>query len=116
MFDDNFFINLEYKIIPRALEEIANPKTKWFWCDGVMPVEPEIYFTKKFVNDNRYVPLLAYFGEDGQTKYELILYLGPKALSRFARDLSIEECIPDTHASEWFSIDVQHQKIEIQLR
>jgi len=114
MFDDDFFNTMERKVIPDALKEINNPETNWFWCDGVVPVD-DIYFSKKFVNDNRYILLKAYFGNEGQTEYEFILYFGPKALSRYARDLTILECIPDTDASEWFFIDVQNKKIEIQL-
>ena len=115
MLDNDFFNTLEWETIPNALEEIGNPDTKGFWCDGVMTTASDIYYTKKFVNDNRYVPLLAYVGKDGTGKFEVILYFGPQALSRYARDLSITECIPDTAASEWFAIDVQQQKIEIQL-
>lgn len=115
MLDDDFFRKLEWEIIPDALEELANPDTKGFWCDGVTFVESNSYYTKKSVNDNRYVPLLAYVGKDGQSQYELILHFGPEALSRYDRDLSIMECIPDGNASEWFSIDVQQEKIEIQL-
>ncbi|MBO9204553.1 MULTISPECIES: hypothetical protein [Niastella] len=117
MLDNDFLIKLEWETIPNALQEIANPETQYFWCDGVMAdVEaPDASYTKKFINDKRYLPLQAYVGNDGGTKYKLILHFGPKALSRFARDLSIAECIPDTHASEWFTIDVQNQTIEIQL-
>jgi hypothetical protein len=43
------------------------------------------------------------------------LHFGPEALSRYARNLSIDECIPESPASEWFYIDVQQQKIEIRL-
>ena len=115
MLDAILFNKLEWEIIPDALEKISNPATRGFWCDGVMTTASDICYTKKFVNDNRYVPLLAYIGKGGDYQYELILHFGPKALSRYARDLSIIECIPDTDASEWFSIDVQQQKIEIKL-
>lgn len=115
MLTDNFFNKLEREVIPNALEKIATPDTKGFWCDGLTTVVSDIYYTKKSVNDNRYVPLLAYIGKDGQTKYEVILHFGPKALSRYTRDLSITDCIPDTNASEWFTIDVQQKKIELQL-
>ncbi len=114
MFDENFFITLEWEVIPNALAEIDHAITKWFWCDGVTTIS-DSYYTKKSVHDNRYVPLKAYFGEDGQTEYELILYFGPKALSRYARDLSILECIPATNAAEWFAVDIEQLKIEIQL-
>jgi hypothetical protein len=115
MLNDDFFSKLEREIIPNALEEISIPGTNGFWCDSVTTIASDLYYTKKFINDNKYVSLLAYIGKDGQTKYEVILYFGPKALSRYARDLPIVECIPDTNASEWFTIDVQKQKIEIQL-
>lgn len=35
MLTDNFFNKLEREVIPNALEKIATPDTKGFWCDGL---------------------------------------------------------------------------------
>src|ERR1041385_4710939 len=99
MLNDDFLNEMEWKIIPNALEEISQPDTKGFWCDGVI-ISAGTNHTKKFVNDNRHITLKAFInnGIQGVGEYDLILYFGPKALSRYARDLSVFECIPDTAA------------------
>lgn len=114
--NDDFLGKLEYEIIPDALEQIGNPETIGFWCDGVM-ISADTNYTQKSVNDKRHITLKAFIskGKQAAGEYELILYFGPKALSRYARELSIIECIPGTDASKWFYIDVQKQTIEIQL-
>jgi hypothetical protein len=57
----------------------------------------------------------AYVGKDGQTVYSLTLKFGSKALSRYARNLDIVECIPQTDFENWFKIDITKKEIEIQL-
>jgi hypothetical protein len=39
--------------------------------------------------------MTAFTGQTGQDKYELILRFGENALSRYSRDLSLEECMPN---------------------
>jgi hypothetical protein len=115
MLDDDFLVKMEWEIIPNALEEIGNPDTSGCWCDGVM-ITVDTNDTKKFVNDKRHITLKAFMcREQGVEEYDLILLFGPKALSRYARELSILECIPNAPASEWFYFDVQKQTMEIQL-
>ena len=59
--------------------------------------------------------MTAFVGVDGQDKYQLILVLGRKALSRYARGLDISACIPDGQSGNWFEIDIKELKIWIQL-
>ena len=112
MLDKDFCSFLEYRICS-VFESTEH--TKSFWCDGVLLSEPEKYYSQKFVNDNRQVKLKAFAGEDGQTAYELILKFGQAALRKYAINADLQECIPDTVAEEWFFIDVEKRKIEIQL-
>lgn len=86
---------------------------KHFWCDGVLDNQYDIYYSKKFMNDKRSTLLKVFTGESGQVEYELILRFGPKALSRFARDLPLIECMPDPEAG--FSIDPESRTCVIQL-
>ena len=70
---------------------------------------------KKSINDKRQAELKAYIGKDGQTVYNLTLKFGRKALSRYARNLDIAQCIPETPPENWFYIDVDKKEVVIQL-
>ena len=114
MLDQGFCEALDYKI-SEALENIRDEKAKGFWCDGVSLSEPDNYYSRKLINDNRRAAMKAYVGEDGQSQYSLTLKFGNKALSRYARNLDIIECIPQDDFEKWFRIDTSKQEIEIQL-
>jgi len=114
MLDENFCVFLEYTIC-EAFEHSENEQIKGFWCDGILLNQSEYTYSQKFVNDNRQVKLKAFIGKDGQTEYELILRFGRKALSRYARNLDIKECVPSPEDSFFFDIDTKHKRIEIQL-
>lgn len=114
MINQDFCDFLEYEIC-KAFEHSDNDSNKGFWCDGVLPHQPENYYSPKFVNDNRQVMLKAFIGQNGQMEYELTLKFGSKALSRFARNLDIKDCVPKADKPNWFKIDTTLNKIEIQL-
>lgn len=112
--DRDFCEFLEYKIC-KAFEHSDNDQIKGFWCDGILLNQPDSSYSKKYVNDNRQIKLKAFIGKDGQTEYELTLKFGNKALSRYARNLDIKECMPTPGKQNWFDIDIKRKKIEIQL-
>jgi hypothetical protein len=112
--DQDFCEFLEYEIC-KALEHSDNDQIKGFWCEGVLLNQPDNSYSQKFVNDNKQILLKAFIGIDGQTEYELTLKFGNKALSRFARNLDIKECVPRPDKQNWFDIDTKQNKIEIQL-
>jgi hypothetical protein len=114
MLDQNFCDKLEY-IICEALENTWNEKTKGFWCDGCLLTEPDKFYSKKYINDNRQTNLKAYVGTDGQGTYNITLKFGTKALSKYARDLDILECFPKSNFENWFNIDTIKKDIEILL-
>jgi hypothetical protein len=114
MLDNDFCEILEHKI-SHALANIHDEKVKGFWCDGVLLSEPDMYYSPKFINDNRQTKLKAFIGHDGQTAYSLLLKFGSKALSRYARNLELASCIPQTGIEEWFCVDTTKKEIEIQL-
>lgn len=114
MLDQAFCEALEHRICD-ALENSKDETIRGFWCDGVLLSEPDNYYSPKFGNDNRQVKMKAYVGKDGQTVYSLILKFGTKALSRFARNLDLVECIPQNDFENRFVINVPGQVIEIQL-
>jgi hypothetical protein len=114
MIDRDLCEYLEYEIT-KSFEYSDNEQIKGFWCDGVLINQPDSNYSQKFVNDNRQAILKAFIGKDGQTEYELTLKFGNKALSRYARNLDIKECLPNPDKQNWFDIDTKRNKIEIQL-
>jgi hypothetical protein len=114
MLDKDFCEFLEYEIC-KAFKHSDNEEIKGFWCDGVLLYQPDNFYSQKFVNENKQIILKAFIGKDGQTQYELTLKFGDKALSLFAKNISIKECVPNPNKPKWFDIDTQRNKIEIQL-
>lgn len=115
MLDRDFCDFLEYRI-SEALRELQDESAIGFWCDGILLPVSEDSYAERSVNHDRQVLLKAFIGKDGQSAYELILKFGNKALSRYARNLDIKECIPDVEELNWFYIDVSKRRIEVQLK
>jgi len=114
MLDNEFCEILEHKI-SKVFTNSTSEKVKHFWCDGVLLPTFENDYSKKFVNDNRKIIMTAFIGLSGQDKYELTLNFGNTALSKYARDLQISDCIPSPDNTNWFDIDVERLTIVIQL-
>ena|SRR5688572_27056758 len=116
MLDDKFCEHLEWEI-GKALEVLSytDERLKGFWCDGVLLPDNENDYSKKQVNDRRRVVMTAFTGKSGQEHYELTLFFGRKALSRYARDLSLEECLPDPKSSSWLEVDLESKRMTVQL-
>ena len=114
MIDNKFCEFLEYEI-SKYFTNSVNGNVKGFWCDGILLPTFENEYSKKFVNDNRKIVMIAFIGLSGQDKYELTLKFGNKALSRYARDLNIIECIPNSENNDWLDIDIERGKIWVQL-
>ena len=113
MLDIGFCEFLEYEI-SKALSNYANDKVRHFWCDGILLPTFDNEYSRKFVHDNKKVKLTAFIGPTGQDKYELTLYFGDKALSKYASDLDISVCFSNSD-NNWFDIDFVKRKISIQL-
>ncbi|RYZ19996.1 MAG: hypothetical protein EOO10_23710 [Chitinophagaceae bacterium] len=116
MLEDEFCEHLEWKI-GSAMEALwkTDERLKGFWCDGVLLPDTESEYSKKHVNDKGFVRMKAFTGKSGQEEYELTLLFGKKALSRYARGLRLEECVPDIENSDWCQVDPVRKKIVVQL-
>lgn len=114
MLDQNFCEALEYKFSDIFRDSVGEDLSG-YWCDGILLSEESKYYSQKFVNDNRQVNMQAFVGKNGQTLYSLVVKFGNKALSRYARGLTIVDCIPQTDFKNWFRIDIMLKEIEIQL-
>jgi hypothetical protein len=114
MLDQDFCEFLEYKIC-KALVHSDNDQIKGFWCDGVLLNQPDNTYSQEFIKDSKQIKLKAFIGNDGQTEYELTLKFGNRALIRFAKNLDIKECVPSPENHNWFALDTEQNRIEIQL-
>ncbi len=114
MLDQNFCEFLENKIT-QALGNSEDKRLKGFWCDGIVLLDSENDYSKKDVNNKRQIVMTAFLGHTGQDKYRLTLRFGQKASSKYARDLSLEECVPNLEDNNWLDIDTVNKKIVIQL-
>ena len=115
MLDQDFFDFLEYEIC-KAFNISDNEDVKGLWCDGLLRSDLDEFYTQKFVNDNRWVMLKAFIVKDNSvTEYLLTLKFGRKSLSRYARNLEIITCVPDTKDPNWLKIDTKYGWLEIQL-
>ena len=109
MIDEEFCQFLEYEL-SKAFPFSSDSSVQDFWCDGILLPHNENCLSQKYVNDKRAIPMEAFCGKDGQDRYELILNLGRKSLSRYARNLDLKVCVPNPEDGSWFDVD-QEQKI-----
>lgn len=114
MIDDNFCSALEARL-SHGFAISDDPAVRAFWCDDVLLPDIERNLLLKNVNDRREIPMSAFTGPNGQEKYELILKLGPKALSRYARQLDLEYCLPSPEDSDWLEVDIEHKILLVYL-
>jgi hypothetical protein len=110
--DDAFCVFLEGWLC-WIFRESDDLELHYFWCDGVYSDLSEVYYSRKYINDKRETKLKTFIGKDGQTRYDLILKFGPKSLSRYARGLDIERCLPEN--LHGIFIDPKNKVLIIQL-
>jgi hypothetical protein len=114
MLDQDFCDFLEYEIT-KVLSNSEDERIRNFWCDGVLLPVSENEYSKKSINDKRHVIMTVFTGQTGQDEYELTLRFGSKALSRYARDLRLEECVQNPENNSWLDIDPTNKKMVVQL-
>ena len=118
-FNQDFCKTLEFHISKTM--EIYSKENKetpisGFWCDGI--VCPEIgnpQLTKKYINNLHTLNTEAYFGKDGQTRYQLIVHFGKYSNRRVQRETKLDDCLPSIENSDWIVIDTENKIFEITL-
>ncbi|MBP1841010.1 hypothetical protein [Formosa algae] len=114
-FNEKFCTKLEFRVC-NELEKSTDPELKGFWCDGISWLTTENQLTKKHVNDKRKIETKAWIGKTGQTEFKAIINFGQKALSKYAKEMDLTECIPDLESqAEWIEIDIENKTIKIEL-
>ena len=114
MLDQNFCSFLEYHL-SKCFKHATDEDLKHFWCDGITLPSNESSYSIKSINDNRLVVLTAYLGKNGQEEYSLLIKFGDRSLSRYSRELNINNCIPDFEKNDWYFVDKKKKHITIQL-
>ncbi len=115
MIDEQFCTLLEIAIM-QGLPGFSNKEIQDIVPDGIINLyDPtDVNFSKKFVNDNRYI-ILRIWTLAPDIEYKLILLLGNKALSRYARGLDLLSCIPDEINENNMRIDIGRVEIVVVL-
>lgn len=112
-FNREFCEFLEYHLSD-TFAHATDPTVRGFWCDGVndeLPVK-----TRKHINDTRTLETIAWIGVDGNSKYVLTICFGKKSLSRYARNLNLQPCVPSSESMDWIKINTDAKTITLYLK
>ena len=115
-FNEDFCTHLEYHL-SETFKNSNRENIKGFWCDGVSwnPI-PLSQIGKKSVNDSRKIETEAWTGKTGQDKYKMTILLGKYSLRKYAKGISLIDCIPSSDTMDWINIDTEKKTIEITLK
>lgn len=114
MLNNDFCSYLEYQL-SEAFANSSDATIRHFWCDGILLPTTDTHSSKKNVKENRCMSGTAFVGKNGQAKYELVLNLGDRALSKYSRGLDLKVCIPDPTNGSWYKINVERKTLTVQL-
>lgn len=115
-FNEEFCNYLEYHLC-KTFQNSNLANVKWLWCDGISHVPTsDKQLTAKNVNDTRKIVTKAWIGKDGQDEYKMTIHFGKQALSRYAKEHSLIDCLPGEETMDWINIDPEQKIIEIQLK
>ena len=100
----------------RSMAASGREDLKGFWCDGIswQPSDGR-QLHPKHVNDTRRIVTQAWLGKTGQDRYELTVHLGRLALSRYAKGVSMVDCIPAKGDYEWWSVDIMDKILIVSI-
>lgn len=115
-FNEEFCTYLEFHLC-RTFQKSPRSDIRHLWCDGILwTPTPESQLTKKSVNDTRIISTKAWLGISGQEEYEMKIHFGSSALRRYAKSLSLIDCIPSEETMDWVTIDTDNKAVDIQLQ
>ena len=114
VFNNEFCTHLEWKI---DFENLGIEGLKRYWCDGVDPIPYDLKsLSKENIRKNKKIITRAWIGEDGQGVYEMEIKFGEKSVENYINGLSLIECIPDKEDKDWIKIELENNRIEVQLK
>src|SRR5688572_10810614 len=79
--------------LSKAMQVSSDPLARSRWMDGVlMPVESQL--TRKHINDVRRIETHAWtVTNNGDIKFDLIIYFGKYSLRRYAKGSALDDCL-----------------------
>ena len=114
-FNEEFCLQLEYTL-EEKFRGMNKEEINGYWCDGLMwDINNTKQLSKKSINDTRMIEGVAWVGNSGQERYDLVIKFGNQALKRVAKGKSLLDCIPDSDPNGWIEIDVVSKKLKIKL-
>jgi hypothetical protein len=113
-FNRDFCVFLEFHLCETLLNGVSN-KFERTWCDGVYMPESDWHVSKKHINDSRKIITKAWIVSDHQILFDLTILFGPCSLSRYARGLSLQECVPRADSMDWITLDMENRTIVLQF-
>jgi len=113
MLSREFCIALEHQITYAFQNEI-NKHLKNLWCDGITLPENEININHDYIKRKSEVKMKAWFGENGQEVYKLILKLGKESKAKILNNEEIIDCIPKIK-EDWIFLNIENKTLEIKL-
>lgn len=114
LLNQDFYEDLEYRI-SHLFNSSDDKNLRCLWCDGVLvPTLREDFIHHEIVKERKLVTQ-AYFGKDGQDKYELTLKFGEYSFDKFLKGQELTNCIPECLQKENFELDLERKKLIIHL-
>jgi hypothetical protein len=65
--------------------------------------------------ETKQIVTFAFFGRNGQDKYQMIINLGTDAVSNYIAGGSLIDCLPSEDSFDWIMLDAKERLIELQL-
>jgi len=112
-FDTVFCDNLD-RHLTLAFQKSENIQVNRFFGDGVLMPFNE-HLLRKRVNDTRKIETTAWALSDSNRKFELLIHFGKYSLRRYARGTRLEDCLPEPEWNKNVWIDLENDRIELQL-
>lgn len=113
MIDQDFYSHLEFHLT-NAFPNSDNDLITSFWCDGILPASEE-EISSLSNNNTKEIRTTGFIGNDGQERYEMTIFFGPKTLTNYSQGLELKDCMPNPTENNWFDIDLVDKKVLIRL-
>jgi len=115
LFNEDFCVKLEFALCDAV--EYSDNKPCWgFGCDGVnRPISEDERLSKKSIRNNQCIETTCLAGQVGQELYQIVVFLGKRALHAYAKGNTLIDCVPEDRSSEWWYAEPSNKYIEVYL-
>ncbi|MEL6973658.1 MAG: hypothetical protein AAFO02_26140 [Bacteroidota bacterium] len=112
-FDVDFCAQLAFKL---HFDEWPDVAVNSFWCDGIdhWPRDYSVLTVSK-LRQQKHFTTTAWLGPNGQDRYEMTIYFGPRALELYEQKDRLEQSIPQKANPSWIELYPAEKKISVNL-